>query len=263
MIPLLISFPYDRIITHIQTIKKSFPRNSQSICQISPSQIFTLPNSHILIIVKVITKIMSRPATDRSFMKYRLFTILIAGALLLTGCGGNSSSGNPSTESNTAATASNEDASTENEPYILTFEASTIDGEALTSDIFADAKLTMINVWATYCNPCLSEMPDLGEIATEYDKTDFQMLGIISDVADTSDEKTISEAKELIKETGAATYPHLLLNQSLYSNLVSAVDGVPTTFFINQDSELLGYVVGAQSKETWEGIINELLAETE
>lgn len=205
-------------------------------------------------------------------MKYRLFTILIAGVLILAGCSSNNSFGNDSEaqteatsdkENNTAATTSSEQASEENEPYKLTFEASTIDGEALTSDIFADAKLTMINVWATYCNPCLAEMPDLGEIAVEYDKADFRMLGIISDVVDTSDEKTISEAKELIEETGATTYPHLLLNQSLYSNLVGAVDGVPTTFFFNRDSELLGYVVGAQSKETWEGIINELLAETE
>lgn len=193
-------------------------------------------------------------------MKYRLFTILIAGALLLTGCGSNDSSDNTSEASVTNDQTST--ATTENQPYILTFEASTIDGEALTSDIFADAKLTMINVWATYCNPCLAEMPDLGELAAEYDKADFQMLGIISDVVDTSDEKTISEAKELIEETGATTYPHLLLNQSLYSNLVGAVDGVPTTFFFNRDSELLGYVVGAQSKETWEEIINELLAET-
>ena len=194
-------------------------------------------------------------------MKYRLFTILIAGAFLLTGCGSNDSSDNTSEASVTNDQTST--ATTENQSYILTFEASTIDGEALTSDIFADAKLTMINVWATYCNPCLAEMPDLGELAAEYDKADFQMLGIISDVVDTSDEKTISEAKELIEETGATTYPHLLLNQSLYSNLVGAVDGVPTTFFFNQASELLGYVVGAQSKETWEGIINDLLAETE
>ncbi len=200
-------------------------------------------------------------------MKYKLLTIIITGALLLTGCGSNSSFDN-STENQTGSSmneqASTDEASTEtteNEPYILTFEAPTIDGETMTSDIFADSKLTMINVWATYCNPCLNEMPDLGEIAVEYDKADFQMIGIISDVADVSEEDALKEAKELITQTGATTYPHLLLNQSLYSNLVGAVDSVPTTFFINQDSELLGYVVGARSKEYWEGIINELLAE--
>lgn len=157
-----------------------------------------------------------------------------------------------------------EEASTEEEqaPYILTFEANTIEGEAWNSDKLADSRLTMINVWATYCNPCLSEMPDLGEIASEYDSADFQLIGIISDVMEGDSEETISYAKELIEETTAA-YSHLLLNESLYMNLVGAVSGVPTTFFVNEKSELLGYVVGAQSKESWKGIIDQLLAEME
>ena len=105
-------------------------------------------------------------------------------------------------------------------------------------------------------------MPDLGEIASEYDSADFQLIGIISDVMEGDSEETISYAKELIEETTAA-YSHLLLNESLYMNLVGAVSGVPTTFFVNEKSELLGYVVGAQSKESWKGIIDQLLAEME
>ncbi len=150
----------------------------------------------------------------------------------------------------------------ESEVYVLNFEASTIDGAQMTSEIFADSKLTMINVWATYCNPCLSEMPDLGEIANEYDPATFQMLGIISDVTEDDASDKLEEAKSLITETGA-DYPHLLLNQSLYSNLVGGVSGVPTTFFFNQESELLGYLVGAQSKEVWISIIEDLLSQME
>lgn len=150
----------------------------------------------------------------------------------------------------------------EKEPYILNFEANTIDGEAWNSDKLADSRLTMINVWATYCNPCLSEMPDLGEIASEYDSAEFQLIGIISDVMEGDSEENISYAKQLIEET-TATYPHLLLNESLYGNLVGAVSGVPTTFFVNDKSELLGYVVGAQSKDNWKELIDRLLAEME
>ena len=104
------------------------------------------------------------------------------------------------------------------------------------------------------------EMPDLGEIAASYDTSDFQIIGIISDVAEDAGEEDITNAKDLIQQTGA-NYPHLLLNQSLYINLVGAIDSVPTTFFINQEGEVMGYVVGAQSKEAWEEIINDLLAE--
>lgn len=149
------------------------------------------------------------------------------------------------------------------EPYILTFEATTTEGETLTSDIFAQSKLTMINVWATYCNPCLAEMPDLGEIATEYEVADFQMIGIISDVMAESTADEMDYAKELITQTNATTYPHLLLNESLYVNLVGAVSALPTTFFVNQEGELLGYLTGAQAKITWTSLIDDLLSEME
>lgn len=148
------------------------------------------------------------------------------------------------------------------EPYILNFTATTIEGEQMTSDILGESKLTMLNVWATYCNPCLSEMPDLGELAAAYDSAEFQVMGIISDVAEGATEAELENAKNLIAQTGAA-YPHLLLNESLYSNLVGAVDAVPTTFFVNSEGELLGYVVGARAKADWEEIIDELLAELE
>lgn len=217
-------------------------------------------------------------------MKNKIFILLLAG-LLLTGCGQSSTQGQISgAESNVTGQTQTDSAETtdsagrtgttnpftsdsdntteteEQEPYILTFEASTIDGEEVTSDIFADSKLTMLNVWATYCNPCLSEMPDLGEIASEYDKADFQILGIICDVTADSSAEDLAEARDLIEQTKAA-YPHLLLNQSLYYNLVGASDSVPTTYFVNQDGEVLGYMIGAQSKQTWINVIDSLLAE--
>lgn len=198
-------------------------------------------------------------------MKLKSLPILLT-ILLLTGCAaGQADTAQESqvqTETSRESTGGeNTQADASQEPYIVTFEAATIEGEPFTSDCFADSKLTMINVWATYCNPCLSEMPDLGEIANAYDKAEFQMIGIISDVTEDTEEG-IATAKELIAETNA-DYPHLLLNQSLYTNLVGGVSAVPTTFFVNQKGEALGYLTGAQSKEAWESLINELLAEIE
>lgn len=211
-------------------------------------------------------------------MKVRSLVVLLLCCLCLAGCTGKESGKEDSSKLTqndltaekaepTQAPEPEQDAETteetkEQEPYILTFEAKTVDNETWNSDKLADAKLTMINVWATYCNPCLSEMPDLGEIASEYDRTQFQLIGIISDVMADDDAETVAYAKELIAET-MANYPHLLLNESLYQNLVGAVSGVPTTFFVNDTGELLGYVVGAQSKDTWKGIIDQLLAEME
>lgn len=216
----------------------------------------------------------------------RLFPLLLI-TMLFTGCAQNAADGktegslsqeqnesvetglqeedlqeNMTQEETVAVPESADAAEAEDEAYILTFEASTIEGEELTSECFAESKLTMLNIWATYCNPCLSEMPDLGEIASSYDAADFQMIGIISDVMEDAEEGEMDNVKTLIEETGA-DYPHLLLNESLYVNLVVAVDAVPTTFFVNQEGEVLGYVTGAQSKETWEELIDGLLAEME
>ena len=189
-------------------------------------------------------------------MKNKLLIILLTG-LLLTGCGQKASS--PKSEIDITSETSTAEAQA---PYVLTFEASTIDGQEITSDIFADSKLTMLNAWATYCNPCLNEMPYLGEIATQYEKGTFQMVGIICDVTSESSADDLSDAKALIQDTKADTYPHILLNESLYYNLVCASDSVPTTYFVNQKGELVGYLVGAQSKENWISIIESLLSET-
>lgn len=142
----------------------------------------------------------------------------------------------------------------------VTFEAPTIDGETLSSDIFKDSRLTMINVWATYCNPCLNEMPELGELASEYDSADFQLLGIISDVADGAPSDMVELADSLIEETNA-DYPHMLLNESLYYAFLSDVTAVPTTFFFNEDGEIVDTVIGAMGKADWEEKIDELLEE--
>lgn len=197
-------------------------------------------------------------------MKRLLSMMLLAGAVLV-GCSDTASqekaaAENAAQQEATESSGQKETEQTEEEePYIVSFAANTIDGQVFFSEQFSESKVTMINVWATYCNPCLMEMPDLGEIAVSYDKADFQLVGIISDVMEDSSQSDIDNAKDLIMQT-EANYPHLLLNQSIFDNLVGGVSSVPTTFFVNQKGEMLGYVVGANDKDTWEQIIDELIA---
>ncbi|MBE5881955.1 MAG: TlpA family protein disulfide reductase [Lachnospiraceae bacterium] len=185
------------------------------------------------------------------------FLMILMVAVLLVGCSSNRTQGNTSDVQQENVSSDNP-ATEEKEPYMVAFEANTIDGQAFSSDRFADSKITMINVWATYCNPCLAEMPDLGDIADNYNRANFQLVGIISDVTEDSPQDDIENAKELIRQT-EADYPHLLLSQSIFDNLVGGVSSVPTTFFVNSKGEMLGYVVGANDEDTWEQIIDDLL----
>lgn len=140
------------------------------------------------------------------------------------------------------------------------FEGQDIEGNAVSNAVFSESKLTMVNVWATYCNPCLSEMPGLGELANEYASEDFQIIGIISDVQTGAASETIAYAADLIEQTGA-DYTHLLLNKSLYDALLTDVTAVPTTYFIDANGTILDTVVGSMEKSAWEEKINALLEE--
>ncbi len=201
--------------------------------------------------------------------------LLLAG--MLSGCA--SSGGNGAAQSGISQDSAAQEESVgsqadaaqsageESQAAPVSFEAQDMEGNAVTADIFGQSKLTMVNVWATYCNPCLSEMPELGELAGEYDAADFQLIGIISDVPEMMEgveadkiEKAQEEARSLIERTGA-DYPHLLLNVSLHNALLTDVTAVPTTFFIDGEGRVLGSVVGARDKESWKELIDALLAE--
>ena len=142
----------------------------------------------------------------------------------------------------------------------IVFEAQDLEGNTVTESAFAQSRLTMVNVWATYCNPCLNEMPALGELAQAYDTGDFQIIGIISDVPENAQQEAVDMAEALIEQTGAA-YTHLLINESLYNALLTDVMAVPTTFFFDENGVLLDTVVGAMEKSAWEEKIDGLLAE--
>lgn len=201
-----------------------------------------------------------------------LIYLFLFSALLLNGCafGGQGKgsqtqkeeTGNAKDQGEAALEEEDEDKNGQDKeqpssPQIV-FEAQDMEGNTVSSDILANAKITMINVWATYCNPCLSEMPGLGELAGEYDPAQFQLIGVISDVMEGGDEAQITYAASLIEQTGA-DYTHLLLNRSLYEGLLTGVSAVPTTFFLDENGVLLDTVIGAMDKSSWEEKINGLL----
>ena len=54
------------------------------------------------------------------------------------------------------------------------FTALDIDGTPTDQTIFADTKVTMVNMWATFCGPCIKEMPDIAELSKEYNSAIFR-----------------------------------------------------------------------------------------
>lgn len=142
------------------------------------------------------------------------------------------------------------------------FTAQDLEGNPVTEEIFADYDLTVINLWATYCGPCLSEMPDLGELSREYQEKGVQIIGICTDTVD-YDGNIAAEQVELAGQIAADTgadYLHLVPAGELARQLLPQVQVVPTTVFVDRDGKQLGgAVAGARDKEGWTEYIEKYL----
>lgn len=146
------------------------------------------------------------------------------------------------------------------------FTAAELSGAAVDESIFADHDLTLINIWATFCSPCLGEMPDLAQLHEEYADQGFQVVGVCADIVDPQtgarDQKLYEKALELEKQTGAEVYRNLDPAGDIMQNYIDqTVSAYPTSVFVDANGEQVGdMIVGSRSKEVWAAEIEQRLA---
>lgn len=145
------------------------------------------------------------------------------------------------------------------------FQTETLDGQQVDETVFAKAKLTMVNLWATWCNPCVAELPDLAELADEAASMDIQILGIVHDVCDSQtgeiDNEQLDLARNIVERTNAK-FPTLIPDKNLLGGLLKNVQGFPTTWFLDAQGNVVGEpVMGSHSKDEWLEILQDRLAE--
>ena len=142
---------------------------------------------------------------------FKLLAVLAAasmalGAAALSACGAPDASSSGTSGASVSSPPSDASSPAQSEaPALLgEFTASDLDGNEVDQSIFEGRSLTMINIWATFCTPCLNEMRDLGAIHQEYADKDFQVVGIVIDVLNrdgTLDEVQVELANEIVGKT--------------------------------------------------------------
>lgn len=188
-------------------------------------------------------------------LKKIMISLLAAALLVLSFSGCSKEEG--ATDSSSAGAQTQQDETQEEAGPFEELSLTDFDGNEVSSEVFAEHQMTMINIWATFCNPCLSEMPELGELAQEYAQTSdgVQIVGICTDVVDQKGnqvEEQVELAKQILELTGAG-YLNLIPDETFLNFLMESVPGVPTTFFVDSQGKLLGEaVVGARDKQAWQ-----------
>lgn len=126
-------------------------------------------------------------------------------------------------------------------------------------------KVVFLNFWATWCNPCLIEMPHIEELYAEYgyNKEDVVILGVANPSSEEyphNSDVSKEEIKQFIKDKGY-TFP-IVFDETgeVLSNYF--VRAFPTTFMINKDGKIYGYVSGTLTKDIMKNIITQTLDST-
>lgn len=143
------------------------------------------------------------------------------------------------------------------------FSADNLRGEEpITEAYFAEADLTLVNYWATWCPPCRKELPDLAKLS-ELSEGRVQVLGVLLDsIVDaelTRDEGVIEAAHALLDASGA-TFPVVVPDMWLLQ-IGSIVTAVPTTFIVDREGNLVTATEGAMDAEGWMALVETVLAD--
>ena len=137
-----------------------------------------------------------------------------------------------------------------------------IDGKEFSGKDFSDYDLTMVNVFATWCSPCVQEIPDLAEIQKEMKDKGVNIVGVVTDTVDQTGENLEAlEKAKLIRERSKAEYPFLLPDQSNFNGRLSGIQAFPETFFVDKKGQIVGETYsGSRNKKAWLEIIEKELS---
>ncbi|MDQ3801530.1 MAG: TlpA family protein disulfide reductase [Acidobacteriota bacterium] len=99
-------------------------------------------------------------------------------------------------------------------------------------------KVTVLDFWATYCPPCLEEIPHLVSLQEKYGAQGFEVVGL--HVGGDEDRPRVPEFVEKLKMNYTLAYPE----DDLTEALLGGNSAIPQTFVFGRDGKLIRKIVG-------------------
>lgn len=123
-------------------------------------------------------------------------------------------------------------------------------------------KTVFLNFWATWCPPCQGEMPDIQALYERYgeNQEDLIVLGVANPRTETNprnQDVSVEEVTAFLEEKGY-TFPVVMdTTGELFSWY--GIQALPTTFMIDRDGNIFGYVPGALTADFMESIVQQTM----
>ena len=108
-------------------------------------------------------------------------------------------------------------------------------------------KWVLVNFWATWCPPCLEEIPDLIELHDKHKDKDLVVLGVAMDY------RSMQQVKDFAEQM-FVSYPVILGTRESAAQ-VGRISGLPTTYLFNPQGKMVAYNVGAITRKAVENYI--------
>ena len=134
---------------------------------------------------------------------------------------------------------------------ILQAEMKTLDGKSFKLGDQKD-KILLVSLWATWCQPCLKEMPEIQKLNDEFKDKGFEAVGVTFINEDNSDK----QVRDFLKEK-KFTYTQVLSNEKTWDAMLelSKAPGIPVNFIVSKDGKILETLVGGKSYEVFKTAI--------
>lgn len=122
-------------------------------------------------------------------------------------------------------------------PMAPDFTFQDLEGKSVSLSDYRGKKIVLLNIWATWCPPCVAETPSLEKLYNEFKDEDFTLLAVSIDEGGREDILPFMERKNL-------TFPVLIDTEGTIMNLYGAT-GVPESFIVLKDGTIDNKIEGA------------------
>ena len=142
------------------------------------------------------------------------------------------------------------------------FETKGVDGKDYTEKVFSGYDLTLVNIFTTWCSPCVNEIPELEKLYEEMKEKGVGVVGVVLDtVGDDGkqDDATVKKAGVLQEKT-KASYPFLVPDSTMMNGRLNGISAFPETFFVDKEGNIVGETYsGSHSLDEWKEIVEKEL----